>query len=270
MPPSTAATNEPPAPSASLACRLGGLAAAFFLGLLLQFLVSVVAVSWSACHGAAQLARPSARVHWVAWAWRSRPCSPADHPQGCALWHNWWPMLTAFVYVLVSSGCSCCLRIRCSHAMTCDGKHPEQRRAAPFPVSPVLPLPAGAHALPVFQWRRRRQQPGQRLAGCGQVPGRLLSSHGGRWHAAWPHSASWPRQSWPAAEGSRRTNKLRTAAFFNALAPQAVAIPAILFHAQKITAGALMMELAAMAVLGGTVLAWQFFSENEGSSPFVY
>lgn len=21
--------------------------------------------------------------------------------QGCALWHNWWPMLTAFVYVLV-------------------------------------------------------------------------------------------------------------------------------------------------------------------------
>lgn len=51
---------------------------------------------------------------------------------------------------------------------------------------------------------------------------------------------------------------------------QAVAIPAILYHAQKIAAGALMMELAAMAVLGGTVLAWQFFSENEGSSPFVY
>lgn len=39
-------------------CRLAGLGAAFFLGLLLQFL-------------------------------------------GCALWHNWWPMLTAFVYVLV-------------------------------------------------------------------------------------------------------------------------------------------------------------------------
>lgn len=39
---------------------------------------------------------------------------------------------------------------------------------------------------------------------------------------------------------------------------------------QKITAGALGMELVAMAILGGTVLAWQFFSENEGSSPFVY
>lgn len=39
---------------------------------------------------------------------------------------------------------------------------------------------------------------------------------------------------------------------------------------QKITAGALWMELAAMAILGGTVLAWQFYSENEGSSPFYY
>lgn len=52
--------------------------------------------------------------------------------------------------------------------------------------------------------------------------------------------------------------------------PQAVAIPAILYHAAKITGGALLMELLAMAVLGGTVLAWQFLSENEGSSPFVY
>jgi hypothetical protein len=49
-----------------------------------------------------------------------------------------------------------------------------------------------------------------------------------------------------------------------------VAIPTILYHSQKITAGALWMELAAMGILGGTVLAWQFFSENEGSSPFYY
>jgi hypothetical protein len=55
---------------------------------------------------------------------------------------------------------------------------------------------------------------------------------------------------------------------FSAVA--AVAIPAILYHAQKITGGALLMELTAMGVLGGTVLAWQFFSENEGSSPFYY
>ncbi|KAL4452245.1 hypothetical protein ABPG75_007907 [Micractinium tetrahymenae] len=121
---------------------LGGLAAAFFLGLLLQFL-------------------------------------------GCALWHNWWPMLTAFVYVLVPM--------------------------------PYLFFSGGAG--------------GSNLASGWQDAGRFLVG-------------------------------------FSAV--MAVAIPAILFHAQKIAAGALVMELAAMAVLGGTVLAWQFFSENEGSSPFVY
>ena len=26
---------------------------------------------------------------------------PFPSHQGCALWHNWWPLLTAFVYVLV-------------------------------------------------------------------------------------------------------------------------------------------------------------------------
>jgi hypothetical protein len=39
---------------------------------------------------------------------------------------------------------------------------------------------------------------------------------------------------------------------------------------QKITAGALGMELLAMAILGGTVLAWQFYSDTEGTSPFYY
>lgn len=55
---------------------------------------------------------------------------------------------------------------------------------------------------------------------------------------------------------------------FSAVA--AVAIPTILYHAAKITAGALLMELLAMCILGGTVLAWQVLSEAEGSSPFVY
>ena len=25
----------------------------------------------------------------------------SDLLQGCVLWHNWWPLLTAFMYVLV-------------------------------------------------------------------------------------------------------------------------------------------------------------------------
>ncbi|EFN55013.1 hypothetical protein CHLNCDRAFT_134836 [Chlorella variabilis] len=122
---------------------LGGLAASFFLGLLLQFL-------------------------------------------GCALWHNWWPMLTAFVYVLV-------------------------------------PMP--------WLFFGGAGSGGSNLASSWQDAGKFLVG-------------------------------------FSAVA--AVAIPTILYHAQKITAGALWMELAAMAILGGTVLAWQFYSENEGSSPFYY
>lgn len=39
---------------------------------------------------------------------------------------------------------------------------------------------------------------------------------------------------------------------------------------QKITGGALALELLAMGILGGTVLAWQVLSEAEGSSPFYY
>lgn len=51
----------------------------------------------------------------------------------------------------------------------------------------------------------------------------------------------------------------------------AVAIPAILYHAAKITLGALWMELLAMAIISGTVLAWQVLSESgDGSSPFYY
>ncbi|KAI3438116.1 hypothetical protein D9Q98_000557 [Chlorella vulgaris] len=121
---------------------LGGLAASFFCGLVLQFL-------------------------------------------GCALWHNWWPMLTAFVYVLVPM--------------------------------PYLFFGGGSG--------------GSNLASGWQDAGKFLVG-------------------------------------FSAVA--AVAIPTILYHSQKISAGALWMELAAMGILGGTVLAWQFFSENEGSSPFYY
>eukprot|EP00884_Botryococcus_braunii_P014835 jgi/Botrbrau1/23352/Bobra.0051s0010.2 len=42
-----------------------------------------------------------------------------------------------------------------------------------------------------------------------------------------------------------------------------IAIPAILFHAQKITAGALGFEIAAVAVLGATVMLFDYFSSRE-------
>lgn len=104
---------------------------------------------------------------------------------GCALWHNWWPMLTAFVYVLVPM--------------------------------PYLFFGGGAG--------------GSNLASSWQDAGKFLVG-------------------------------------FSAVA--AIAIPAILYHAQKIALGALWMELLAMFILGGTVLAWQMLSEAEGSSPFYY
>ena len=44
-----------------------------------------------------------------------------------------------------------------------------------------------------------------------------------------------------------------------------IAIPAILFHAEKITGGALAMELAAVAVLAGTAFAFEYLSNDEGS-----
>jgi Vacuolar protein sorting 55 len=45
-----------------------------------------------------------------------------------------------------------------------------------------------------------------------------------------------------------------------------VAIPAILFHAQKIEGGALALELAAVFVLGATVVAFDFFNSSEAAN----
>ncbi len=39
---------------------------------------------------------------------------------------------------------------------------------------------------------------------------------------------------------------------------------------QKITFGALGMELAAMFVMGGTLVAYQFLSERDGGSLYYY
>ena len=44
-----------------------------------------------------------------------------------------------------------------------------------------------------------------------------------------------------------------------------IAIPAILFHAEKITGGALAMELAAVAVLAATAFAYDYLSNDDGS-----
>ena len=49
-----------------------------------------------------------------------------------------------------------------------------------------------------------------------------------------------------------------------------VAIPAILYHAGKIAAGALWMEIVAALVIFGTAAAWAFLSEEGGSSGFYY
>ena len=40
--------------------------------------------------------------------------------------------------------------------------------------------------------------------------------------------------------------------------------------AQKITGGAFWMEIFAMIILGGTWLAWEYFSSEGTSSPFYY
>eukprot|EP00197_Chlamydomonas_leiostraca_P005688 CAMPEP_0202869064 /NCGR_PEP_ID=MMETSP1391-20130828/11764_1 /ASSEMBLY_ACC=CAM_ASM_000867 /TAXON_ID=1034604 /ORGANISM="Chlamydomonas leiostraca, Strain SAG 11-49" /LENGTH=87 /DNA_ID=CAMNT_0049549315 /DNA_START=245 /DNA_END=508 /DNA_ORIENTATION=- len=45
-----------------------------------------------------------------------------------------------------------------------------------------------------------------------------------------------------------------------------IAIPAILAHAQVITTGALVMELAAALVLGATVLVYDYHSSKDSSS----
>ncbi|KAK9809728.1 hypothetical protein WJX73_000207 [Symbiochloris irregularis] len=100
---------------------------------------------------------------------------------GCSLWHNWWPLLTAFMYVLV----------------------------------PMPYLFFGAHS---------------------------NSSYGSSMASGWVDAGKF--LTGLSAVGS-------------------VAIPAILFHSQKITAGALGMELAAVGVLGGTILTYDYLSTKD-------
>eukprot|EP00879_Flechtneria_rotunda_P024361 GHRR01025820.1.p2 GENE.GHRR01025820.1~~GHRR01025820.1.p2 ORF type:complete len:118 (+),score=30.82 GHRR01025820.1:669-1022(+) len=47
-----------------------------------------------------------------------------------------------------------------------------------------------------------------------------------------------------------------------------IAIPAILAHAQVITSGALIMELAAAVVLGCTIVTYDYFSSRDSMSYF--
>eukprot|EP00887_Chlorella_sp_A99_P002130 scaffold21.g2130.t1 len=103
---------------------------------------------------------------------------------GCALWHNWWPMLTAFMYVLVPM--------------------------------PILFFGGGGGSSMASGWR----DAGQFLTG------------------------------------------------FSAIGT--IAIPAILYHAGKITAGALWMEVLAALVIFGTAGAFVFLSEEGGGAPFYY
>lgn len=53
---------------------------------------------------------------------------------------------------------------------------------------------------------------------------------------------------------------------FSAIAT--VAIPAILYHAGKIALGALWMEIFAVILMGGALLAYDFFSESNDGSGF--
>eukprot|EP01024_Parvocaulis_polyphysoides_P062729 TRINITY_DN72038_c0_g1_i1.p2 TRINITY_DN72038_c0_g1~~TRINITY_DN72038_c0_g1_i1.p2 ORF type:complete len:133 (-),score=13.96 TRINITY_DN72038_c0_g1_i1:244-642(-) len=48
---------------------------------------------------------------------------------------------------------------------------------------------------------------------------------------------------------------------FSAVA--SIAIPAILFHAQRITVGALVIEIIASIILGAAALDYEFFSAND-------
>jgi len=104
---------------------------------------------------------------------------------GCILWHNWWPLLTAFMYVLVPM--------------------------------PYLFFGSGSSS--------------------------SASIYGGS----------------SMASGWIDAGKFLTG--FSAIG--SIAVPAILFHAQKITAGALWTELAAVVVLGATVFAFDFFSSSD-------
>lgn len=104
---------------------------------------------------------------------------------GCVLWHNWWPLLTAFMYVLVPM--------------------------------PYLFFGTGASSSASIYG-------GSSLASGWIDAGKFLTGF--------------------SAVGS-------------------IAVPAILFHAQKITSGALWMELAAVVVLGGTVFAFDYFNSSD-------
>lgn len=106
---------------------------------------------------------------------------------GCALWHNWWPMLTAFMYVLVP--------------------------------------------MPYLFFGASESSYGSNLASSWVDAGKFLTGF--------------------SAVGS-------------------FAIPAILFHAEKITAGALGMEIAAMFIMGGTLVAYQVLSERDGGGLYYY
>lgn len=102
---------------------------------------------------------------------------------GCSLFHNWWPLLTAFAYILV-------------------------------------PMPY--------------------LFFGGGPQGSNLSS------------------GWVDA------GKFLTG--FSAVAT--LAIPAILYHAGKIVFGALCLEIIAVLLMGGSLLAYDFFSERDGGGGF--
>ena len=53
---------------------------------------------------------------------------------------------------------------------------------------------------------------------------------------------------------------------FSAIAT--LAIPAILYHAGKIAFGALWMEIIAVFLMGGSLLAYDFFSERDSGTGF--
>ncbi len=111
-------------------------------GLLLQLLVGCACTQQSrtgaassihscskAWHCSAPPAVPSSAKSMQSWTLldTSSLCTRTPPLQGCVLWHNWWPMLTALMYVMVpmpylffgagsndaygsslASGCVCC------------------------------------------------------------------------------------------------------------------------------------------------------------------
>lgn len=105
---------------------------------------------------------------------------------GCILWHNYWPLLTALMYVLVP-----------------------------------MPWLFFGQADPSSQ-----VYGGSSLASGWVDAGKFLTGF--------------------SAVGS-------------------IAIPAILYHSEKITSGALGFELAAVAILGCTILSYDYYSTRDSS-----